>query len=170
VNEDNIPIQSYQEEQEFEPLEPQEASFAVIGEVYEDGVSLIFEGNTQPTNKHYKVNNSILFHSGDPVRISKHSNTYIVEFPYGAPKVEGQVTADLAKRALTADDALKLDGKTAAELKVAYASSADYAENASEADTARELTDGSYTYRLGVGNGYIRIYLSGHGWYSLVKL
>lgn len=167
MNENDIPIQSYQEEQVLEPLEPTDATSAVIGAIFDDGVTLIFDGNEAPSNKHYKVNTSVIFSPGDHVKISKDSNTYIVEFPYGSPKKPEELIADLAKRALTADDSLKLNGKAESALSVNYASSAGSADSAGSASS---LTGGGYTYRLSVGGGYIRIYLSGHGWYNLVPL
>lgn len=118
-----IPIRNYQEEQELEPLEPPDATSAVIGMIYEDGVTLIFDGNKSPTNKRYKVNTSIIFAPGDRVKLTKDSKTYIVEFPFGAPKLEESIVK-LAERAIIADDAGKLNGKEESNLEVKYAFSA----------------------------------------------
>lgn len=63
-------------------------NFATIGEIYEDGVSLIFDGQEEATEKHYKVNTSIVFHAGDRVKILADSGTYVVEYVVGTPKVE----------------------------------------------------------------------------------
>ena len=63
-------------------------NFATIGEIYEDGVSLIFDGQEEATEKHYKVNTSIVFHAGDRVKILADSGTYGVEYVVGTPKVE----------------------------------------------------------------------------------
>lgn len=59
--------------------------FATIGEVYEDGVSLIFDGETEPSQKHYLCNRCCYFAPGDRVRILADGGTYIVEYPVGAP-------------------------------------------------------------------------------------
>ena len=44
-----------------------EAFLATVGAVYEDGLSLILEGQTEATTKHYKCNTSISFKAGDRV-------------------------------------------------------------------------------------------------------
>ena len=49
--------------------EQQIFNFATIGEVFEDGVSLIFDGQEAATEKHYRVNTSIVFKAGDRVKI-----------------------------------------------------------------------------------------------------
>lgn len=65
-------------------------NFATVGSVYEDGVSLIFDGQDEPTDKHYKVNTSIIFSRGDRVKILADSGTYVVEYVVGAPKQPGE--------------------------------------------------------------------------------
>ena len=61
-------------------------NFATIGEVFEDGVSLIFDGQEEATEKHYKTNTSIVFRAGDRVKILSDSGTYVVEYIVGDPK------------------------------------------------------------------------------------
>jgi hypothetical protein len=100
---------NYQEEKALEVKEPSEANFATIGAIYEDGVSLIFDGpDTEPSGKHYKCNSFVVFQPGDPVRILKDSGTYVVEYSVGNPK--------------TTLDADTLGGKTAAQLSIEYVS------------------------------------------------
>ncbi len=65
--------------------------FATIGEVYEDGVSLIFDGEEAPTEKHYLCNTSAFFSAGDRVKILPDSGTYVVEYVVGSPKKEKTV-------------------------------------------------------------------------------
>lgn len=60
-------------------------NFATIGAVYEDGVTLIFDGEDDPTDKHYLCNTSVEFHAGDRVRIVECDGTYIVEYVVGPP-------------------------------------------------------------------------------------
>lgn len=62
-------------------------NFATIGQVYEDGVSLIFDGQQEPSQKHYKVNTSIAFLPGDRVKILSDCGTYIVEYVVGNPTI-----------------------------------------------------------------------------------
>lgn len=62
------------------------SNFATIGEIFEDGVSLIFDGQEEATEKHYKCNTSVLFRSGDRVKILPDSGTYVVEYVVGSPK------------------------------------------------------------------------------------
>ena len=47
--------------EEKQPQEQPVLNFATIGEVFSDGVSLIFDGQEEATEKHYKVNTSITF-------------------------------------------------------------------------------------------------------------
>lgn len=61
-------------------------NFATIGAVYEDGVSLIFDGEDAPTEKHYLCNTSAFFSAGDRVKILPDSGTYVVEYVVGSPK------------------------------------------------------------------------------------
>ena len=63
----------------------EELYFATIGTVYEDGVSLIFDGTETESQKHYKVNTSVVFKTGDRVKILPYSGTYVVEYVVGNP-------------------------------------------------------------------------------------
>ena len=63
-------------------------NFATVGNVYDDGLSLIFDGQENETEKHYKCNTSVLFKAGDRVKILQDSGTYVVEYVVGAPKQE----------------------------------------------------------------------------------
>lgn len=78
-------IESYQDEMDQRPAEIQPYSFATIGDVYEDGVSLIFPGEAAPSEKHYKVNTLGTYAAGQRVKVIKDSGTYIVEYPVGNP-------------------------------------------------------------------------------------
>jgi hypothetical protein len=78
-------VGSYQEEKSLEAKEPASASFATIGAVYTDGVTLIFDGTETASTKHYKVNRTAAFAAGDRVKITRDSGTYIVEYPVGNP-------------------------------------------------------------------------------------
>lgn len=62
-----------------------ERNFATVGNVYPDGVSLIFDGETTETQKHYLCNTSVLFAAGDRVKVSSIDGTYIVEYVVGKP-------------------------------------------------------------------------------------
>ena len=66
--------------------EPQDATFATIDEIFDDGVTLIFDGQETATEKHYKVNSFAIFKAKDRVRIIKDSGTYVVEYTVGVPK------------------------------------------------------------------------------------
>lgn len=74
------------EESLLDTEEPdQEFNFATVGNIYTDGVTLIFDGQAAATSKHYKCNTSIKFAPGDRVKILKDSGTYVVEYVVGAP-------------------------------------------------------------------------------------
>lgn len=64
-------------------------NFATIGEVFKDGVTLIFDGQEEASEKHYKCNTSVAFSAGDRVKILADSGTYVVEYVVGAPKSGG---------------------------------------------------------------------------------
>lgn len=66
-------------------------NFATIGAVYADGVSLIFDGEDAPTEKHYLCNTNVYFSPGDRVRVLEDSGTYIVEYVVGSPKQQDTV-------------------------------------------------------------------------------
>ena len=91
-----------------EANEPQSANFATIGAVYEDGVSLIFDGETEESQKHYLVNTSASFAAGQRVKITKDCGTYVVEYPVGvpghAPVLPAGGTTGQALRKISADD------------------------------------------------------------------
>lgn len=125
-------IGSYQEQRALdeEREEPEGASFAYIGTVYRDGVTLVWEQTKPESRKRYKVNRSIVFHAGDYVRVLRDSGTYVVEYPVGEPIFE--LIADkaaVASKALTADRAALAD-------KATTAATADNATKAAMADTA----------------------------------
>lgn len=68
-----------------------EVRFATVGSVFDDGVTLIFDGQTAATEKHYKCNTSVLFHAGDRVKIASDSGTYVVEYIVGNPGANAPV-------------------------------------------------------------------------------
>lgn len=114
--------------QEPEAQKP-EVNFAVIGTIYSDGVTLIFDGEDDESVKHYKVNSFVVFAAGDRVRIVKDSGTYVVEYPVGNPKTS-----------FTAENSLKLGGKAASALSVNYATSSGSATSANSATSASSAT------------------------------
>ena len=61
------------------------AQFATVGEVLDDDVSLIFDGQDEATDKHYRCNASVLLLPGDRVKVCKDSGTYVVEYVVGSP-------------------------------------------------------------------------------------
>lgn len=60
-------------------------NFATVAGVFADGLTLIFDGEEEASEKHYKCNTSIKFSAGDRVRIMKDSGTYVVEYIVGNP-------------------------------------------------------------------------------------
>ena len=68
-----------------------EVRFATVGAVFGDGVTLIFDGQTAATEKHYKCNTSVLFHAGDRVKIASDSGTYVVEYIAGSPGADAPI-------------------------------------------------------------------------------
>lgn len=132
--EENFISMIYQEEQEIREKQPENASFATIAQVYEDGVTLLFGSEKTPSQKRYQVNSFAVFHQGDRVFLTKDSGTYVVLFPVGAPK--SSFRADTAAQADKAAVAATADRADAAS----HAASADDAAHADCADTATRLT------------------------------
>lgn len=115
--------------------EPADAAFATIGQVYGDGVSLIFDGQDEATQKHYKCNRFGKFSAGDRVKIIRDSNTYVVEYPVGAPKTSLSAdyatsagSATSATTATRATHAMRLadNGSTTAYILIAYSNGGYY--------------------------------------------
>lgn len=80
-------IENYQEEKQlYDELEPPKyQQTATVGAVYSDGLSLIFDGSTVVSTKHYKCNVDANFSAGDRVFIVRDSGTYIVICTIGNP-------------------------------------------------------------------------------------
>lgn len=120
--------------------EPQDATFATIDKIFDDGVTLIFDGQEFATEKHYKVNSFAIFKEQDRVRIIKDSGTYVVEYTVGKPKKTFNAdTADSAKTAQTATSATTAQSATKAETATS-ATTAETATNATKATNADSAT------------------------------
>lgn len=93
-------------------------NFATVGAVYSDGVTLLFDGEESPSEKHYKCNVGATIQAGDRVRILKDSGTYVIEYVVGAPnsriKPANAVRADSAATATSATTAVSADSATRA--------------------------------------------------------
>lgn len=62
-----------------------EIRMATIAEIFEDGVTLIFDGQEEATDKHYKCNTSAKLAAGDRVMLDSESGTYVVAYAVGNP-------------------------------------------------------------------------------------
>lgn len=154
-------METYQDLAADEPNEVPEASFATISEIFEDGVTLLFDGLDAPTTKRYKVNAFVVFQPGDRVRVIKDSGTYVVEYPVGNPRTE--FTADSATNAdhaTTADNATNADHATTADSASQVTGTISYA---SRSGSASNLYANGYTDRPRIwldyasGNFYISV-------------
>lgn len=113
-------------------FEKKQINFATVAEIYDDGISLVFDGEESPSEKHYKCNSFVVFAKGDRVRIAEDSGTHIVEYPVGNPRKTFEVDyAKEAGNAKTADSAKKADTAT-------KATNADNASNASRLNNKTE--------------------------------
>lgn len=76
---------------------------ATVGAVYDDGLSLILEGQTEDTAKHYRCNTSVKFAAGDRVKVARISGSYVVEYVVGPPSSGGTTSAvqDRIKKEIT---------------------------------------------------------------------
>ena len=77
---------SYQDEKRRIVEEPSQANFATVVGVYEDGLQLQFDGESEATAKKYRYNKSITFKLGDRVKVTRISGTYVAEYPIGKGK------------------------------------------------------------------------------------
>lgn len=154
-------METYQDLAADDPNEVPEASFATISEIFEDGVTLLFDGLDAPTTKRYKVNAFVVFQPGDRVRVIKDSGTYVVEYPVGNPRTE--FTADSAANAdhaTTADNATNADHATTADSASQVTGTISYA---SRSGSASNLYANGYTNRPRIwldytgGNFYISV-------------
>lgn len=85
-----------------------EGFLATVGAVYEDGLSLILDGQTTATTKHYKCNTSATFKAGDRVKVARLSGSYVVEYVVGPPTSGG--TQDYPDRILKNGYGIKMGG------------------------------------------------------------
>lgn len=107
--EENVFIENAKEEAEHP-----EFNFAVVSGVYADGLGLVFPGQDEPTEKHYKCNTSIVFKVGDRVRVFRDSGTYVVEYVVGNPGgVHGIPTGGSSGQALVKKSSTNYDVKWA---------------------------------------------------------
>ena len=161
-------LETYQDLVDTDPNEVQDASFAKIAEIYDDGVTLLFDGMEEATQKRYQTNSFVVFKAGDRVRIIKDSGTYVVEYPVGAPKKSFE--ADYAAVAGAAETANNAENATYAT-DAGNANNANYASRATSAsalysggavgDTRIWLrySSGKY-YIVAEGQSYKQIYLA----------
>ena len=66
-------------------VEEPDYTVAEVAGVYSDGLTLIFPGAEEASEKHYKCNADVVFHVGDRVKITKDGDTYIVDCVIGNP-------------------------------------------------------------------------------------
>lgn len=64
---------------------PEKYRLATVATVEEDGLRLTFDGEEEPTEKHYKANTSVNFSVGQRVVTQRISGSYVVMFSLGAP-------------------------------------------------------------------------------------
>ena len=87
---------SYQDAQKQADQPITSPSFATIAGLHDDGVSLVFDGETEPSQKHYRANLYCKFEVGQRVYVAKDNGTYVVLFPIGVPG-SISVTSDASK-------------------------------------------------------------------------
>lgn len=75
--------------------ETPEIRMATISEIFEDGVTLIFDGQEEATDKHYKCNTSAVLAVGDRVMLDAESGTYVVAYAVGNPNGGGEGSHEL---------------------------------------------------------------------------
>lgn len=61
-------------------------ALATVAAKYTDGLTLIFDGQSEASAKHYRCNQGVTFATGDRVVCLRVSGTWVVAFAFGAPK------------------------------------------------------------------------------------
>lgn len=64
---------------------PELICLATVAAKHTDGLSLIFDGQTEATAKHYKCNTSVTFAAGSRVVCLRCSGSWVVAFAFGNP-------------------------------------------------------------------------------------
>lgn len=156
-------IETYQEFTRGDQNEVQDASFAKIASIYDDGVTLIFDGMNEPTKKRYQTNSFVVFKAGDRVRIIKDSGTYVVEYPVGAPRKS--FNADYATKAGSATSATNANYANSAGSvsgTVSKASNADYALM-----LRNQASSSGSPLALRYSSGHFYVAYNGGAWYRI---
>ena len=65
--------------------ESERIALATVAAKYADGLSLIFDGQTATTTKHYKCNTAVTFAAGSRVVCLRISGSWVVAFAFGNP-------------------------------------------------------------------------------------
>lgn len=123
--------------------EQENVNFATIAGVYSDGVTLIFDGEEEPSQKRYLCNTYAKFAKGQRVRIIKDSGTYIVEYPIGPPITT--FSADWATSATSADQLrtarkISLTGDATGSANFSGTADVSISTNVLQATTATKAT------------------------------
>lgn len=72
-------------EEEQAESQGNEIIIGTIDSVTADGVTIIIDGDDVAGQKEYKVNCCVMFASGDRVKLTRNSGTYIVDYVIGTP-------------------------------------------------------------------------------------
>lgn len=93
---------------------------ATIAAVYTDGVTLIFDGQSEASSKHYKCNTAVPFAAGDRVKVCEIAGTFVVEYVVGAPlavQALSTASANMGYTAATSSNYLRILNNIAGILK-----------------------------------------------------
>lgn len=76
-------ILNYQQQQKIEKQNAAPAAYqlATVAGVFEDGLTLIFDGEGAARIKHYPCNAAVSFSAGQRVRVEKVGGTYVAAYP-----------------------------------------------------------------------------------------
>lgn len=76
-------MMSYQEQKrwEQESAAPRAYQLATVAGVFADGLTVVFDGESQARQKRYPCNASASFAAGQRVRVEKIGGSYVVAYP-----------------------------------------------------------------------------------------
>ena len=74
---------TYQEQKQIESdtAPPRSSNLATVSDVFSDGITITFDGETAPREKHFAYNSAVEFQAGQRVRVEKIAGTYVVAYP-----------------------------------------------------------------------------------------
>lgn len=82
-------LETYQEEKAIEPQEENKRAYGTITAVTEEGINVLFDGETEASTKPFYCNSGISYKVGDRVLLEKINGGYLIVCTVGKEGTEG---------------------------------------------------------------------------------